>query len=306
MVTPSFAVNVSSEGPQNATLVLEPLEQGFGHTLGNALRRAMLDSLPGAAITQVKIKGVRHQFTTLKGMSEDIVEFILNLKKVRVHYDGEEPQTLTLSAQGSGQMKASQIKTPPQVTIINKNHVLGMLADKKSTLEAEILVERGVGYSPVEDRMPDQLGVIPVDAIFSPITKIAYRVEATRVGRRTDLDRLIMEIETDGTIKPREALEQTAKLLRAYFQQIYEPKAAKVEKPQEESLEKGEVYKLTVEELDLPTRIANALRKGGYKTISGLTQVTEAEIVKVKNLGEKSVQLVKKALKKKGVAFKEP
>lgn len=305
MIAPSFTVNVSSQGRESATLVLEPLEQGYGHTLGNALRRAMLDSLPGAAITQAKIKGIRHQFTTLKGMSEDIVEFILNVKRVRVRYEGEEPQTLTLSAQGPGQIRASQIKAPPAVTIINKDHVLGTLADKKTSLEAELLVERGVGYSPVEDRMPDQLGIIPVDALFSPIQKVAYRVEATRVGRRTDLDRLIIELTTDGTIKPREALEETAKLLGAYFKQIYEPKAQKVEKPKEMTVEAGEVYKLTVEELDLPTRIANALRKGGYKTVSDLVQASEAEIVKVKNLGEKSVQLVKKALKKKAVAFKE-
>lgn len=305
MLKPTFTVSTTKEEPEQATIVLEPLEPGFGHTLGNALRRAMLDSLSGAAITQVKIKGVRHQFTTVKGMSDDVVELILNLKRLEVRYPGDEPQTLHLSAQGPGEVKASQIQTPPQVTIINKDTVLATLVDKKTSLEVELLVERGTGYSPVEERMPDQPGIIPIDATFTPIRRVAYRVEATRVGRRTDLDRLILEIETDGTIKPKEALEQTAKLLESYFKQIHEPELAKVKEPEAEDLKANEVYRLTVEELDLPTRIANALRKGGYKTVGNLTQATEAEVIKVKNLGEKSVQLVKKALKKKGVAFKE-
>lgn len=305
MLTPAFTVTAGKEEADSATFVIEPLEKGYGHTIGNALRRAMLDSLPGAAITQVKIKGIRHQFTTLKGMSEDIVEFILNLKRIRIRYDGEEPQTLHLSAQGQGEMKASQIKTPATVTIVNKQLVLGTLADKKSSMDAEMIVERGVGYSPVEERKVEQLGVIPVDALFTPIRRVAYHVETTRVGRKTDLDRLIIEMETNGTIKPREALEESAKLLSAYFKQVHEPKPKKAVEPKAEDLMESEVYKLTVEELDLPTRIANALRKGGYKTVQDLAKTTEAEITQVKNLGDKSVGLVKKALKKKGVAYKE-
>jgi DNA-directed RNA polymerase subunit alpha len=305
MFSPTFAVTPSKEEADSATYVIEPLEKGYGHTLGNALRRIMLNSLPGAAITQVKIKGIRHQFTTLKGMSEDIVEFILNLKRIRIRYEGDEPQTLHLTAQGPGEVKASQIKAPPVVTVVNKQLVLGTLADKKTSLEAEMTVERGVGYSSVEGRKSDQLGVIPIDALFTPMRMVAYRVETTRVGRKTDLDRLILEVKTDGTIKPKEALTQTAKLLSAYFKQVYEPKVAKVEKPEEESFMSGETYKLTVEELDLPTRIANALRKGGYKTVLDLTKAAESEVAKVKNLGEKSVGLVKKALKKKEVGFKE-
>jgi DNA-directed RNA polymerase subunit alpha len=305
MSEPTFTVTASKESAESAVFVIEPLEQGYGHTLGNAIRRAMLDSLPGAAVTQVKIKGVRHQFTTLKGMSEDIVELILGLKQLRVRYEGEEPQTLRLTAQGPGEIKASQIKTPPTVSIINKDLVLGTLAEKKATLDVEMTVERGVGYSPVEERPADQLGLIPIDATYTPIRRVAYRIEATRVGRRTDLDRLILEVETDGTMKPKQALEQTAKLLGAYFKQIYEPKVLKKEKPEVEDVRMNEMFRLTVEELDLPTRIANALRKGGYKTVQDLSQATESEITQVKNLGEKSVELVMKALKKKGVSFKE-
>lgn len=305
MLTPTFTVTAKDERPDSATFIVEPLEQGYGHTVGNTLRRALLDSLPGAAITQVKIKGIRHQFTTLKGMSEDIVEFILNLKQVRIRYEGEEPETISLSAQGPGEIKASQIKTPPTVTIVNKNLVLGTLANKKTSLEAEMVIERGVGYVPAGERKSDKIGIIPVDATFTPVRRVAYRVEATRVGRRTDLDRLILDIATDGTIKPKEAFDEAAKLLGAYFKQIYDPKVTKEEKPPIVDLRVTEVYKLTVEELDLPTRIANALRKGGYKTVANLTRATKEEISKVKNLGEKSVQVVAKALKKKDVSFKE-
>ena len=305
MITPTFSVKIEDETAESAKFILEPLEQGYGHTLGNALRRALLDSLPGAAITQVKIKGIRHQFSTLKGMSEDIIEFILNLKGVRVRYTGEEPETLHLSAQGPGNVKASQIKTPATVSIINKTHTLATLANKKTGLEAEMQVEQGVGYSPAEERKSNKLGVIPIDATFAPIIQVSYQVGTTRVGRRTDLDRLIIDIKTDGTIKPKAALEQAAKLLESYFKQLHSPTKTKVEVPEVDEELNNEVYKLTVEELDLPTRIANALRNGGYKTVRDLTKAKEDELAKVKNLGEKSVQLIKKALKKKEVGLQE-
>jgi DNA-directed RNA polymerase subunit alpha len=305
MYKPTFTIESKDEQNDKATFVFEPLEKGYGHTLGNALRRAMLDSLPGAAITQVKIKGVRHHFSTLKGMSEDIVELILNLKELSVSYKGEKPETLKLTAQGPGEVKASQIKTPATVKIINKEKVLATLTDKKTTLEAEFQVESGTGYSPAEDRKSIKIGVIPIDATFTPIQSVSYHVEATRVGKRTDLDRLIMEVTTNGSKTPKLALEETAKLLQSYFKQIYEPVITKEEKPKVEEESHNEVYNLTVEELDLPTRIANALRKGGYKTVRYLTKAEEPELAKVKNLGEKSVQLIKKALKKKEVSLKE-
>ena len=301
---PSFTITQEEKEENTATFIFEPLEQGYGHTLGNALRRAMLDSLTGAAITQVKIKGIRHQFSTLKGMSEDVVEFILNLKRIRVRYDGDEPQTLRLEAQGPGEIKASQIKAPPMVSIINKDQILGTLANKKVGLEAELEVERGTGYSSAEERKSNQIGVIPIDATFTPVLQVSYHVEATRVGGRTDLDRLILKVITDGTLKPTEALHQTAKLLEAYFRQVYEPKV-KAEKPQVEDVAASEIYKLTVEELDLSTRIANALRKGGYRTVADLVEAPEKDIAKVKNLGEKSVEIIRKALKKKDVSLRE-
>ena len=159
MLVPSFTVTEKGENAQKAIFIIEPLEKGYGHTLGNTLRRTLLNSLPGAAPTQIKVKGIRHQFSTLKGMSEDIVEFILNVKGLRVHYEGDEPVTLGLSAQGPGEVKASQIKTPATVKIINKDKVLATLADKKTTLDAEIQIERGVGYSPSEERKTNKVGI---------------------------------------------------------------------------------------------------------------------------------------------------
>jgi DNA-directed RNA polymerase subunit alpha len=304
MLTPTFTVIEQEVDSQKSVFTIEPLEKGYGHTLGNALRRTLLNSLPGAAPTQIKVKGVRHQFSTLKGMSEDIVEFILNIKGLRVKYEGDEPITLELSAQGPGEVKASQINTPANVKIVNKDKVLAVLADKKATLEAEIQIERGTGYSPSEERKSNKIGVIPVDATFSPIQKVSYRIETTRVGRRTDLDRLIIEVESDGTITPKNALEESAKLLQAYFKQVFEPKVVKEEKKEEDELGNDEVYRLTVEELDLPTRIANALRKGGYKTVKELMGASHNDLAQVKNLGEKSVDLIRKALKKKDLVMK--
>ena len=305
MLDPIFNVTVENEKSDYATLVIEPLKQGYGHTLGNSLRRILLNSLSGAAITSVKIKGVKHQFSTLEGMGEDIVQLILNLKTIRVSLEeGKEKETLTLEATGPGDVTAADINTPPGVSISNPDTYLATLADSKSTLKAEITVERGTGYSPADERKSQSIGVIPVDALFSPIKRVNPTVKATRVGRRTDFDKLELEVWTDGTISPKTALEQAAQILVEHFQQIINPvstpEESKVDAP---SYESNETLRLTVEELDLPTRIANALRKGGYKTVGDLTQASKDEVAKVKNLGDRSVILVEEALVEKGVNF---
>jgi len=304
MLDPLFQVKKEKETADFGRFVISPLEQGYGNTLGNALRRVLLTSLPGAAVTQVKITGVRHQFSTLEGLKEDIIEFILNLKQLRIKYEGEKPAKLTLDVTGPREVKASDIKAPAKVEIINKDHVLGNLANKKNKLKAEIVVESGFGYSPAEERKSEKLGIISVDASFSPIKKVNYRVEATRVGRRTDLDRLIFEISTDGTIKPREALKRAASILLAYFNQVVSPKKAPKVKKKATIASLG-MLELTVEELDLPTRIANALRKGGYGTLGDLTAATREDLAKVKNLGEKSIKVVEAALREKEVSLKK-
>ncbi len=303
MLGPIFSIKPKKETADYGEFVIEPLEQGYGHTLGNALRRVLLTNLPGAAVTQVKITGVRHQFSTLEGLKEDVVELILNIKQIRLKYKGEKPIKIKLEAQGPGEVKASDIKTPAEVEIVNPELVLGRLADKKSALKAEMVVESGFGYLPAEERKSDTLGVIPVDASFTPVKRVNYKVEATRVGRRTDLDRLILELTTDKTISPSDALKETAKILASFFNQIVEPKEVPIEEEKKEELP-SEVLKLTVEELNLPTRIANALRKGGYETVADLTAAKPADVAKVKNLGEKSTKIIQAALKEKEVGLK--
>lgn len=302
MIQPSFSVT-SKKGEKNyAQLAMEPLEQGYGHTMGNSLRRVLLSSLPGAAITSVKISGVRHQFTTLEGLEQDVVELILNLKQVRFRYEEEEPVTGKIKVAGAKTVTAADIEVPATVKVINRDLKLAQLTDSKANLEVELTIERGMGYSMAEDRQSTTVGVIPVDALFSPVVKVAHRVEATRVGRRTDYDKLLLEVWTDGSVEPREAVDQAAKVLVAHFQQIFAPVTVV---PQETGSTVTtlvpELYRLTVEELELPTRIANALRKGGLKTVKDLAEATVAQLKQVKNLGEKSVENVVKLLKKKGI-----
>lgn len=298
-----FQIKKEKETAEFGRFVFEPLQPGYGQTLGNSLRRVLLSSLPGAAITQVKISGVRHQFSTLEGLKEDIIEFILNVKQIRIKYQGEKPAKLTLEISGPKEITAKEIKTPAGVEIINKDHVLGHLADKKAKLKVEMIVETGFGYSPASERKSDKLGVIPVDAAFSSVRKVNYQVEATRVGRQTDWDRLILEISTDGTIDPSIALKKSAEILVTYFGQVVSPQKApkakkKIVSSQPDNLD------LTVEELDLPTRIANALRRGGYGTLGDLVTASLPDLGKVKNLGEKSIKIVEAALAKKGASLK--
>lgn len=302
MKEPLFQIKTEKAAKNKGVFVIEPLEQGYGHTLGNALRRVLLTSLPGAAVTSVKIAGVRHQFTTITGLKEDLVELILNIKKIRIKYAGKNPAKIHLEAIGPAEVKAKNIKTPAGVEIANPDLVLAHLADKKNRLSLEMIVESDYGYSPFEERKSDVLGVIPVDSLFSPITRVDYRVEATRVGRLTNYDRLILELETNGTISPQEAVKETARILVAYFKQIIEPKVSKA-KIEEQPAISHETLRLTVEELNLPTRIVNALEKSGYKTVADLIATEKKEIAKVKNLGEKSLKIIEAALKQKEVNF---
>lgn len=304
MTEPAFSITKEAEKTDFGRYVIEPLEAGYGHTLGNALRRVLLTSLPGAAVTQVKISGVRHQFTTITGLKEDAVELILNIKQLRIKYKGEKPVKLTLGATGPGKVTAAKIKTPAGVEIVNRGLVLGSLADKKSKLSAELTVEAGLGYSLAEERKTSTIGLIPVDATFTPVIHVNYRVEATRVGRRANLDRLIMEITTDGTIAPKEALVSAAQILADHFQQVVKPKKAKLVKVAKEVVAPA-VARLTVEELGLPTRIANSLRGAGLGTVVDLTGASKVDLEKVKNLGEKSVKIIEAALIDKGVKLKE-
>lgn len=300
MNKPVFRVKVKEKSANYAAISLSPLESGYGLTLGNALRRVLLVALSGSAITQVKIKSVRHQYSTLPGLKEDIVDFCLNLKRVRFKVKrGQGPFKALLELSGPGQIKAGDIKTPAEIEVVNKDLVLGNLATKKNQIQVNLEIETGFGYQPVEQR-ERKTGFIPLDAIFSPVLRVGYEVKSTRVGQRTNLDELVMKITTDGSLNPQSALEEAAKILVDHFHHIYEPV---FEKEKEEPGEKTgeEIKKLSLEEIDLPTRIANALVKAGFKTIGDLLRADRKEVIKVKNFGEKSFQVLVKKLKKKGV-----
>lgn len=302
---PSFTINTKEQTEGYGLFIIEPLEQGYGHTLGAGLRRVLLTSLPGAAITQVKIERVRHPFSTIPGIKEDVIEFLLNLKKLRIKLTSSNPVKLTLEKTGKGVVKAGDIKTPPTVKIANPDFILANLSDSKSKLSAELQVDVGTGYSFAEERKTGVTGLIPLDALFSPVTRVNYRVESTRVGRLTNYDRLLLEIWTDGTIGPFDALRQAATILISYFGQIVSPKLAKEPTPQKEVriADQSAVFALSIEELNIPARIANALVRGGYETVQDLVSASRAELLQVRNLGEKSLKIIAAALGEHDVQF---
>jgi len=301
MNEPTFEIKEEKKETNYGRFVISPLEQGYGLTIGNALRRVLLTSLPGMSITSVKIAGVKHQFSTLAGMKEDTVEFILNLKKVRFSGTSDKVVKATLEVDKAGEFTAKDIKVSGGIEVVNPELVLGTL-NKGTKLSAEMTVESGFGFSPAEDRPSDTIGLIPVDASYSPIKRVSYKIEETRVGRLTNFDKLILEIWTDGTIEASNAIVESAKTLMGYFDQIVNPKKVveKVEAPKDEL---GLTGKLSVEEIGLPTRVANALIKAGFETVEELAHAKKEDLVKVRNLGEKSLKIVAAALGTKGVEF---
>lgn len=304
VMNPTFNIQEVESDGKTATLVIEPLEQGYGHTLGNALRRVLLTSLPGSAITKVKISGVDHQYTTLEGMTEDVVELVLNLKQVRIKSSStEEKAKLYLEATGAAEVTAKNFEAEAGLEVVNTDlHIATLIKGKKLKLEAT--VETGIGYQVAQPKNSEAVGEIPVDALFSPVIRVSYTVEQTRVGRRTDYDKIVLHVQTDGTISPVDAVKTAAQILNRQFQQVFNPvlPAPQMVEPNL-SPEEAETLRLTVEELDLPTRIANALRKGGFKTVGDLLTAPRETITKVKNLGEKSVEIIDEALMKKGVSI---
>ena len=304
-MTPSFTLTEVEANAKEATIVIEPLEKGYGHTLGNALRRIMLSSLPGCAITKVRIKGVEHQYTGLAGVTEDMIEILLNLKSLRIKSTTDDSATFKLDIKGPKEVTAKDIEVANGFEIINLDQSIATVA-KGKTLDIEMTVESGVGYLLSTEISSHVVGEIPVDALFSPVIKVSYDVEDTRVGRRTDYDRIIFNITTNGSLAPLEAIKEAAQILAKQATQVFNPTVVEVVEEEEKlSPEEAEVLSLTVEELDLPTRIANALRKGGFATVGDLQGVSKAIVAKVKNLGEKSVDIIGEALEKKGVSLGE-
>ncbi len=302
MLKPKFRLLLQEESNTFGRFVFEPLEIGFGHTIGTALRRVLYNYLAGASITNIKIDGVKHQFTSLDGLSQDIVELILNIKKIRVKYTGDKPATMSLSVKGPREIMAGDIEPDSGVEIANPDLVIATLG-KDAKLNIDFTVESGLGYSPAEERKSDTLGVIPIDAQFSPVVRVNYTVAATRVGRVTNFDKLILEVTTDGTVTPDQAIKDAAQVLVNYFAQVVSPTDNGVidETPSVMPQSNNDAMRLTVEELDLPTRIANALRKGGFETVADLVRTPKKEIAKIKNLGSKSVKIIEAALREKDI-----
>lgn len=294
-----IAVKVERQTAELGIFVISPLPRGFGHTLGNTLRRVLLSSLPGAAISQVKFEGVPHQFSTIPGVKEDVVDLTLNLKQVRLKFEGEQPVALTLSKKGPGKVTAGDIEAPAGVEIVNKDLHLATLADRKTKIEAELIAEPGCGYIPSEER-ETKIGIIPLDCIFSPVLNVAYKVEPTRVGQVSDYDQLTIEITTDRTIKPIEALVAAGTLLTNFFGRISLGDKAK-KPPAKKATGVKTTGKVGVEELDLPLRILNSLKKAKISSANELAQKSPEDILAIKNIGEKAAKEIEKALKKEGL-----
>ncbi len=299
-------VDEDSKPPFYGKFVIEPLERGFGITLGNALRRVLLSSLQGAAVTWVKIEGAEHEFTSLPGVVEDVVDIVLNIKQVRFKLFDEEERVFTLDKEGPGEVKAGDIETGDQAEVVNPDLHLATLT-KGGRLKMELHVQWGKGYQPAEASQISEIGVIPVDAIYSPITRVNFNVTQARVGRRSDYDRLVMEIWTDGTVDPRDALAYAAKILKdqltVFINFAEEEKAPGEETEEEKKPEYYQYLNKKIDELELSVRSANCLKNANIRYIGELVQKTEPEMLKTKNFGRKSLNELKKILAEMGLSF---
>ncbi|HEX5902364.1 MAG TPA: DNA-directed RNA polymerase subunit alpha [Actinomycetota bacterium] len=287
--------------------IVEPLEPGFGYTVGNSLRRTLLSSIPGAAISSVRIEGVLHEFSTIPKVTEDVTDIILNLKELVLRSESDEPVTVYLKAKGPGAVTAADIAPPAGVEILNSDLHIATLG-KGGSLEMELTVERGVGYRMADkNKKPrDPIGVIPVDSIFSPVRRVSYAVENTRVEQMTDRDRLILDVETDGSVAPREALASaggTLLELVQLFGDLAEAQSMQVGPAEDESMPSD--YAITVEELNLSVRSYNCLKREGINTVGDLVEKSEAELMDIRNFGQKSIDEVKAKLEELGLALRE-
>ena len=293
------AVVVKKNTSELGIFVVSPLPKGFGHTLGNTLRRVLLSSLPGAAISQVKFEGVSHQFSTIPGVKEDVVDITLNLKQVRLKIEGEQPVALTISKKGPGKVTAGDIEVPAGVEVVNKDLLLATLADKKTSLSVEMVAEPGRGYLPCEER-ETKIGVIPLDCVFSPVLNVSYKVSPTRVGEVSDYDQLTIEITTDKTIKPLAALVEASTILTMFFGRLGLGDKAK-SPPAKKSASAKTTQKVGLDELDISLRILNSIKKTKISSANELAQKSHEELLEIKNVGEKAAKEIKKALEKEGL-----
>lgn len=288
---------------------IEPLERGLGHTLGNSMRRVLLSSIPGAAVTSVKISGVQHEYSSIPGVLEDTIEILLNIKELVLSLDSDEPATIKLKGTKAGKLTGKNIEAPSTVEVLNPDHHIATLT-KKTKFEMEMVVETGRGYASAEDneRQGDPIGVIPVDSVYSPVTNVTFRVDYTRVGQRTDFDKVTLFVRTNGSIKPDDAVSIGAKILiehinllanlaeEAGLEEVFEPTEAGVVA----GLDTG------ISDLDLNVRAYNCLQRAKIETLADLVSYTEEELMGIRNLGAKTVELIKDKLEDRGMSLKEP
>lgn len=291
--------------------VLEPLDHGFGVTLGNALRRVLLSAITGAAVTSVKIDGVLHEFSTITGVVEDVTQIVLNLKELTLRLYTDKPKLLRLDVKGKREVTAADIQEDPEVEIINRGLHLATLDRKDAHLAMEMVVERGKGYVPAERhrRSEHVIGVIPIDSIFSPLQKVNFTVEDTRVGHSINLDRLVLEAWTDGSIRPEEALQEASRLLIDHFRLfagIADEAGSGVPFGGTEDPDQARAATMPIEELDLSVRPYNCLKRAGIHTVGDLIRKTEEEVVAVKNFGRKSLDEVREKLALHGLSLRQP
>jgi len=303
-----IAVEQETYSPTYGKIIAEPLEKGYGVTLGNALRRVMLSSIEGAAVTSIKIEGAPHEFSTIDGVLEDLPEIILNVKNIVLRSYSKSPKKITINEEGEKIITAKDIVTDETIEVVNPNLHIATLTSKKAKFQLEMEVGRGRGFVPadVNKREDMPIGVIPIDSIFTPVTKVAFKVENTRVGKRTDYDKLILEIFTNASIEPKEALIYAAKVMSKHLELFFTLGEIPEEDTEELTPEEAALYeklKIPISELELSVRSANCLREANIKTLAELVEKTEAEMLSYRNFGKKSLTEVNTLLKTMNIAL---
>ncbi len=301
-------VDIEQVSATRAKVTLEPLERGFGHTLGNALRRILLSSMPGCAVTEVEIDGVQHEYSAKEGVQEDVIEILLNLKGLAVRVEGKDEVTLNLSKSGVGPVTAADFQHDGDVEIINPEHVICNLTSENSEISMRVNVQRGRGYVPASARVSSDeedrpIGRLLLDASFSPVERIAYNVESARVEQRTDLDKLIIDMETNGTLDPEEAIRRSSTILAEQLEAFVDLRDVTEVQQEEEKPEFDPILLRPVDDLELTVRSANCLKAEQVQYIGDLVQRTEVELLKTPNLGKKSLTEIKDVLASRGLSL---
>ncbi len=306
MNNPNFQTKTAELTDNYGQFILEPMPASFGYSIGNALRRTLLSSLKGAAITNVKIDGAAHLFTTVKGVKESALEIVMNLKGLKFKTAGEGPFRITISKKATGKIYGRDVEGEAEV--VNKDHYIAELTDDKTRLEIEAIVETDYGYSSAEEREKKEYGYVPVDAFFSPVKKVNFKVEEARVGRKSNFDKLIIDVWTDGSIRPEEAIKQVSGIMSSYFGHIFSGKDQPQEKIEgvaateenKEAIDK-KYSEIIIDELNLPSRVINALLRENIETVADLIKAGRQRLTTMKGVGKKSIELIEDELKKMNI-----